>query len=447
MTATTGHFRPTTLLRAHAWLIVTAVVVTIGSASAVAMTRPIDYVAMAQVSVAPERAGGAALRPEMASEREIAMSGTVTSRAADVLGRDRSEAENGLAVSVVIESSILEIRYTAANGAAAVAGARAFAQSYVDYRNSVAGTRMSRVVTWPDTVERSGVNLTLILVVALLAGLVLGVSAAWAWDRVVDRLRDPEELTERSALPVLGEIPRWSRHGQLAPVGSAREAFGYVSARLDSLVSQRHVDLSIVVTSPRAGAGTSTVALNTALAFAARERDVVLVGADPRHPMLHEMVEVPDAPGLLEVLNAECTLESALRHTRWPNLSVLVVGGTPGAEDVSLRPDMLTLVLDELSAQAMVIVDAPPILESADSLMLVDKADVLLLVGDLRSGKRNDVERAMRLIEGARPAVAGWVANLPRRKAAPGTEGSAAGPRTIAESLRKPAAGSDRVAS
>ena len=56
MTETAGHSRPTTLLRVHAWLIVTAVVVTIGSASAVALTRPSDYVATAQVSVAPERA-------------------------------------------------------------------------------------------------------------------------------------------------------------------------------------------------------------------------------------------------------------------------------------------------------------------------------------------------------------------------------------------------------
>ena len=445
MTETAGHSRPTTLLRVHAWLIVTAVVVTIGSASAVALTMPSDYVAMAQVSVAPERAGGTALRPEMASEREIALSGTVTSRASDVLGRNPGEAENGLEVSVVIESSILNISYTAASGAAAVTGARAFAQSYVDYRNTVAGTRMARVVTWPDTVERSGVNLSLVMVAALLVGLVLGVSAAWAWDRVADRLRDPEELTERSGLPVLGEIPRWSGHRHLAPLGSAREAFAYVSARLDSLVSQRHGDLSIVVTSPRAGAGTSTVALNTALAFAARERDVVLVGADLRHPMLHEMLEVPEAPGLLEVLNAECTMQSALRHTRWPHLSVVVVGGTSHTGDVNLRPDRLTLVLEELSAHAIVIVDAPPILETANSLMLVDKADVLLLVGDLRSGKRHDVERAMHLIEGTRPAVAGWVANLPRRKTAPGTEGSAAGP--IAETLPEPAAGSDRVAS
>jgi Mrp family chromosome partitioning ATPase len=447
MTETTRHSRPATLLRVHAWLIVTAVAVTIGSASAVALTRPSSYVATAQVSVAPEQAGGTALRPEMASERAIATSGTVTANAADVLGRDPREAERGLAVSVVIESSILNIRYTAATGAAAVAGARAFAQSYVDYRNNVAGMRIARVVTWPNTVKASGVNLSLILGLALVAGLVLGVGAAWTWDRVADRLRDSDELTDHSGLPVLGEIPRWSAPGHLAPLGPAREAFAYVSARLGALGSQRHVDLRIVVTSPRAGAGTTTIALTTALAFAAQERDVVLVGADPRQSGLHDLVEVPGAPGLVEVLDAECTLESALRRTRWPNLSVLTVGGTSHTDDVRLQPDMLALVLDQLSARAIVIVDAPPILEAADSLVLVDRADVLLLVGDLRSGRRGDVERVMRLIEQTRPVVAGWVANVPRRTASPGPERLTAEPRAIAESSRKTADRSDRVAS
>ena len=92
MTAIPRRPRSAGLLRVHAWLIVTAIVVTVGAASAFALTRPTSYVATSQVSVAPEQAGGTALRPEMGSERQIALSGTVTSRAAGVLDLRRSTA-------------------------------------------------------------------------------------------------------------------------------------------------------------------------------------------------------------------------------------------------------------------------------------------------------------------------------------------------------------------
>lgn len=444
MTAIRRRPRHAGLLRIHAWLILTAVVITVGSATAVVLTRPSSYVATAQVSVGPEQAGGTALRPEMASERQIALSGAVAARAADVLGHEPDEADDGVAVSVVIESSILNISYTAASPEAAANAARAFTQSYVDYRNSVAGTRIAHVVTWPDAVKPSAANLPLIVAVALLAGLVLGVAAAWVWDRVVDRVRDADEFTDRSGLPVLAEIPRWSGPGSLAP-DTARAAFAYVSARVGTLGSQRDADLRIVVTSPRAGAGTTTVALNTAIAIAAQERDVVLVGADLQEPRLHEILDVPPAPGLIQVLNTACALESAVRDTGWQSLSVMTAGAA-SATHGGLQPDMLGVVLDQLSTGAIVVVDAPPILESADSLALVDKADVLLLVGDLRSGKRDDVERAIQLIEGIRPAACGWIANLPRGGERSGSD-SMGRPKPVVGPLRPTAARSDRFAS
>lgn len=192
MTAMPQRPRPAGLLRVHAWLIVTAVVVTLASATAFALSRTTNYVATAQVSLDPVPTDGTALRPEMASERQIALSGTVTSRAADSLGLAPVDAAQGLSVSVVTESSILNIRYTAATPDAAMAGARAFTESYVDYRNEVAGAQIARVVTTPDRAVPSKVNLPLILGVGLMAGLALGVAVAAVWDRIQARPGEEE---------------------------------------------------------------------------------------------------------------------------------------------------------------------------------------------------------------------------------------------------------------
>lgn len=400
----------------NAWLVLLAISVTLGSAAAFALSRPKEYVATAQVAVGPERVGGTALRPEMASEREIAQSGDVTSRAAAALGRDTGAVVHGLSVSVVLESSILDISFTARTGEAAVGGARACAEAYIDYRNDVAGSRLTRLVTWPETVRPSGTSLPLVLGVALIAGLCLGAGAAWGWDRFADQIRSPEELAAADAGPsVLAEITRWEAGQRLAPPGPAREAFGHLAVLLGSLASRRDGGVSVVVTSPRSGAGTTTVAVNTALAFARQGREVILVGADVHHPELHEILAVPRSPGLLQVLSADSSPDAALRPTRWPQLSVMAVGDPSGDAHPVLHGDMLGYVLDELARRATVIVDSPPLLDSATALVLADKADLVLLVGDLRAGRRADAVHALRLLEGVRGVLTGWVANLPRR--------------------------------
>jgi len=78
--------------------------------------------------------------------------------------------------------------------------------------------------------------------------------------------------------------------------------------------------------------------------------------------------------------------------------------------------------------------------------LLVDVADVLLLAGDLRSGRRRDIASAMRLVDGARPEVAGWVANLPRRVPSSRQE-VAPEPQSVAGTWEPSAARSARVAS
>jgi tyrosine-protein kinase Etk/Wzc len=138
---------------------------------------------------------------------------------------------------------------------------------------------------------------------------------------------------------------------------------------------------------------------------------------------MHEVVGLSSAPGLLDVLDGDCSLESARRHTRRPNVSVLPLGGSPDAWRAGLQIDMLRVVLGQLGSHAIVVVDAPPVLESAASLLFAETAGVVLLVGDLRSGRRKDVDAAMGLMEAARPVIAGWVVNLPHRRTAPRSSG------------------------
>jgi len=414
MTPTTWHRHPRGLLRTYVWLIVAATAFTLGVAAAVASASPPTYTSSSQVVVHPTLTTGAPLQPQMGTERTIAESGMVAELAAERLGTSPDRARAGLSVSVVLETTVLQIEYTADTAEAAADGAQAFTNAYLTYRNH-GSDKVAEVVTDPQLpASGSGANRVLVLGLGLLAGLTVGVGAAWAWDRATDRLRDAGELEELTGLPVLGAVPGWSRYsGSLAPPGPASEALGFLAARVSALNSSSRHGV-IVVTSPRRGAGTTTVALNAARALAAQGREVVLVGADLGAPRLHELLDLAPGPGLLDVLEGDSTAEGALQRTPWPNLRVLTAGATSAGQH-QLHVDHLRLALAHLAAHAMVVVDAPPLLVGADSLILADQADAVLLVADLRSGTRSDARAAGSFRERRPAQPAGWVVNRPQR--------------------------------
>ena len=402
------------LLRTHLWLVILAACMAGGAAAAAVTAKPLTYTSTAEVVVSPEETGSTPLRPDMGTERAIAQSGVVLDRAATAVQTDPGNLQEGMSVSVVLESLVLRISYTGRTPSDALLGATALSDAYVDYRNGAATDDVVTLVT-PPALPASGSrgNVPLIVVLGLMAGLALGVAAAWMWDRLSDRVRQAEELPQRTGVPLLVRVPRWKSVGNPLPLeGPVRESFAYVAARLASMVGHDS-GKTIVVTSPRAGAGTTSVACSTAAALAAQGKQVVLIAAHHEGLLPEHALGVVTSPGLRQVLARNCSLEEALHSTVLHNLSVVPSGGAPG-ERLELAD--LHLLLEGLERRAFVVIDAPPLLVSADSLLLTDVADLVVLVGDLRSGTRSDVRDALALLDDVGPRLAGWVANLPPRR-------------------------------
>src|SRR5215216_4836559 len=141
----------------------------------------------------------------------------------------------------------------------------------------------------------------------LLVGLVVGVLAAFVWDRTDTRLRGPGELAERLGRPILGQIPRLRRRrrGGLAmvdqPESAAADAYRRLRARVAELAGRLELT-SIMVVSPGPGEGKSTTAANLAVAVAESGREVLLVSADLRRPRIHEFFGLQNDSGLSDIL-------------------------------------------------------------------------------------------------------------------------------------------------
>jgi capsular exopolysaccharide synthesis family protein len=169
----------------------------------------------------------------------------------------------------------------------------------------------------------------------------------------------------------------------------------------------------LVFTSPRPGEGRSTISANYALVAAHVQRPVLLVDADMRSPSLHAMFELPQSPGLVEVLRDRLD-PWQVTHT-FPSLGglhVMTAGSSlarPG--DVAASPAMGELLERMYEDCEAVVLDSPPVLSAADASGLASHAgtDVVMVVN--RSGKRRHLASALRRLALTEANVLGLVVN------------------------------------
>jgi capsular exopolysaccharide synthesis family protein len=254
-----------------------------------------------------------------------------------------------------------------------------------------------------------------IALLGLLAGLGVGIAAAFLSEQGDTSFANVEDLDLPSSLPVLAAIPRLAAKNAVRsdlpglvsrgvslledPFGPASEQYRILAAKLVSRnangSSNRHG--SLLVTSAGAGEGKTTTAVNVALALAKMMRDesVLLVDADLGRPAVHRLLDLSPAPGLAELLaQPDADPAGFVRNLR--GLSVMTAGEYSPETRASLGSPLAQHVLRRLRQRfAYVIVDAPPILAVAEGFILQQVVESVLLVVRARVTPRELVRRSL----------------------------------------------------
>jgi len=202
-------------------------------------------------------------------------------------------------------------------------------------------------------------------------------------DRGVD---DPDEAARILGAPPLGLLPLVKDGGapERQSVGppSSLAAEAYRNLRTSLLFSAGASKLScIVITSPTAGEGKSTVSCNLAASFAQAGRKVLLIDADLRRPRLYRVFDMNPSPGLAEVIRREATIDEAIRHPHDTEFDLLPSGKPPANPSELLASAEFALTLARLKAQyELVIIDSPVLLGVSDTLLLAAQTEGTLIV-------------------------------------------------------------------
>jgi capsular exopolysaccharide synthesis family protein len=392
------------------------VLIAVGVAGAVAynLTQPKVYQATAQGLVSAgtsSNASDATVSNSLATSRvssyvAVATSSRVADRVIHDLGLDTSPAAlvSQITVSQPENTVLIDIDARASTPA----GAQALANAWVDalasevQRIETGGSsaaqdtsvlhieQLSSASPGTQVLPRTKLNLAL----GLLAGILLGLAYALIRKQFDRRLRSTEEVERQFGVPVIGAIPQ-SQHMRLddgqelslavtaasdARSGSAAEAFRKLRTNL-AFMDVDHPPRVIVVTSPKQADGKSTIAANLAAAIAIGGQPVTLIDGDLRRPTVADSLGMVDGAGLTDVLVRRVTAEQVMQdHPDVPGLRVLASGAIPPNPSELLGSQTMRTLVAELAEDAMVIIDAPPLLAVTDAAVLSRSADGAIVV-------------------------------------------------------------------
>lgn len=222
---------------------------------------------------------------------------------------------------------------------------------------------------------------------AVLVGLMIAVSVIILIEFLDDSIRDPQQITQKWGIPVLGMIVNFktSKDGALITTRHPRSPVSEAFRSLRTNLQFASVDApirSLLVTSPSPSDGKTTIVGNLATVLAQGGRNVVVVDADLRRPSIHKIFQLSNRVGLSDqFIHSQERISGIAKITGTANLNAITSGNLPPNPSELLGSERMSEILHELGEQFnTVIIDTPPTLLVTDALVLGSLVDGVLLV-------------------------------------------------------------------
>ncbi|MEZ6124794.1 MAG: CpsD/CapB family tyrosine-protein kinase [Planctomycetaceae bacterium] len=168
----------------------------------------------------------------------------------------------------------------------------------------------------------------------------------------------------------------------------------------------------IQVTSPAAGDGKSTLAMNFAVSLAQSGKKTVIVESDFRRPKVHKLTGVENSVGVVDVLRGTAEVDDAIRETELNGFFVMPCGSRPrNPSELITRPEYEQLLEVLRQKFDYVILDTPPVLVVTDPCTVAPRADGVLLCVRLSRQTRDFGRRALEQLRDVGANMTGIVVN------------------------------------
>jgi len=230
-------------------------------------------------------------------------------------------------------------------------------------------------------------NRPVILALAVLAGLFLGVVAAFFRKSLAGGLDSPEAVEQVAGVPVFATIPHSKKQRELYQQVNAKHQkvplLANVSSTDVAVESLRNFRTAlqfsmpsfknniVLITGATPGMGKSFVSANLAAIMAATGKKVLLIDADLRNGLLHLYFGFGRHDGLSDAIAGARRLDQVIHHGVIENMDFITTGTLPQhPSELLLRPNFGAFLQELSSRYDLVLIDAPPILAVADTMII-----------------------------------------------------------------------------
>ena len=273
-----------------------------------------------------------------------------------------------------------------------------------------------------------------ILILSIFLGGFLGTLLALLRNMMRSGIKDSSQIENELDLPVYATVPRSpvqeSRINILKkkkniPILAVKNSDDIAIESLRSMRTAIHFALSsarnnlITISGPAPEVGKSFISTNLATILAQSDKRVLIIDADLRRGYLHKYFNLDTQPGLTELLNGQQSLDTVIRPTEVPGLSVISRGKSPANPSELLSSNQFKNLLEQMSEKFdHVIIDTPPVLAVTDGIIISQYTGVNLVIARYAKTQMKELELTLNRFEQAGVKVNGFILNDIQRSSA-----------------------------
>jgi capsular exopolysaccharide synthesis family protein len=263
-----------------------------------------------------------------------------------------------------------------------------------------------------------------LLLLACLGAMVIPFGLALAHETVVRRVSSPEQLSKESLLPVLGEVTRFplrrvAAMPQALPAAEQRQLMIYtesIESLRTNLMLTENLGIPgqakvIAICSAASGEGKTSVATSLGMSIAeATNQPTLVLDADLRAPDIGKFFEVPNQPGVSEVLCNKAEIDQAIHRVGGTQTYVLPAGKQRVNPHHILQGSKINELLETLRGKfSTIIIDTPPVLAASESLVYAQAADLVVFCSLADVSRAKQVRAAVDRLQSTGANIAGAV--------------------------------------
>lgn len=177
-------------------------------------------------------------------------------------------------------------------------------------------------------------------------------------------------------------------------------------------LTERSENRIFLITSTGKGDGKSTVSANLAVSMAQQKERVLLVDANLRESVIHNIFKAPNQLGLTNVLTNQVSLEEAVFRTEIGNLDILTSGTILYNPVELLSNEKVKELLNKIANNYdFVLIDSPSVIEFTESRVLANQCEGVVLVVNRGKTEIEKTIEARRILELAHGNLVGAIIN------------------------------------